>query len=759
MGDNESQVKIKIVTTADSSGVDQARSQYDELFAGLKKGVTDALKGEGAGGEFIAHVADEFDRLNAVLNETGASSDEVAQKIAQLEQGLQEAAKVEMKRLEQLKVGMMQALAEKDAEEEALSLARRRKQEDQLAAEQEALASRRRIAALQEERELARSVAQARQMSAEQRIERGVMGQGAYDPREDVERLKQVDAQTSRNIAGMRGYQGSIGDAALAFAYFADDAQYGLRGIMNNIPQLALMLGVGSGLAGVLSVAAIAVNFLWEKFSGASEAAKQTDEATKQTEELTTAITEASEAASRLFQTDFEKYLASLREATELWERQKGHISEALGYQNELAKAEQAAAQAKLEIERQNTLAGAKSDEERKMINAEYDLRKADISQSGQKEAMQRAVDAQALGENSLKARIGDAQAAKDSAQQSATNLTTANQGMIEGIGQQSDQARRRNDSSAAQAEINYLDSLGRDLTARENERRNKAIKERENADLTKEADEAKLKSGKGLTFDGAKADAKAAGDNASVAKYIEAERQLNDNAEAAAKATALALEADKKITELKLELTALEKQGVLLKARQVAQQAEADAADAKRAADKLAADQKADEEHLKKQREEQLRKLENDAKELDKQGLFAAGAKKRNEANTLKLGDDATPEQKRALERENAERLSEGVEKSTAYRTKAEAKEAGSKLSNLGSNLGEAGKDLKEAAEKLKDGATEKELEAVAAELKGLAPVLNKKFAGQEAKFSEILKELQMLKSQIANQRGGVNS
>ncbi|MCF7788612.1 MAG: hypothetical protein K9N47_20990 [Prosthecobacter sp.] len=803
MGNDTANVELKLKATADTAGVQQMRSEFDGLITDLKTSVAAALSEQGASPEFIQQAVDGIDALTAKLNTAGEGSvEKFNAEIGKMVAEMQAAAEVEGKRIEQAKLRAAEQQREKQDAEDAINLTRRRREEDQLAMEQEALAARRRIAALQEEREMAKSVAQARQMSTEQRIERGVMGKGAYDPREDVERLKQVDAQTSRNIAGMRGYQGSVGDAALAFAYFADDAQYGLRGIMNNIPQLALMLGLGSGLAGVISVAAVAASFLWEKFGGAKEAAKQTEEAKQRTEELTTAINAASEAASRMFQADFDKYLAGLREATELWATQKGHISEALAYQNELAKAEQAAAQAKLEIERQNKLAGAKSDEERKQINADYDLRKADIAQSGQKEAMQRAVESQQLSENSLKARIGDAQGSKDAAQQTARNLNAANQGIVGGIGQQSDQARRERERAENGGLIKAQEDEMRQRLERQQQRRDtpmrskkqldefqaeqakidaleksisESYKKRDELAITKDGDREKLTTGKGVTFEGAKKDAneaaqqaaKARGDkdadkavdHVSEAKYTAAERQLNDNADAAVAASKEALEADKKIIELKLELAALEKQGVVLKARQVAQQAEADAAEAKRVADKNAADQKADEEHLKKQKEEQARKLENDAAEMEKGGLFAGAAAKRNEAAKLRLKDDATPEEKRKLEMENAARLHDGVEKSTAYRQKKEAQDIGGKAGNLGTNLGEAGKDLKEAAEKLKDGATEKELEAVAAEIKELAPTLKQKFAGQEKLFSQILNDLKTLKSQLANSRGGSGS
>ncbi len=48
------------------------------------------------------------------------------------------------------------------------------------------------------------------------------------------------------------------GQGLLQLSYFADDAQYGLRGILNNVPALIAGLGGGAGLAGALSLAALA---------------------------------------------------------------------------------------------------------------------------------------------------------------------------------------------------------------------------------------------------------------------------------------------------------------------------------------------------------------------------------------------------------------------------------------------------------------------------------------------------------------------
>lgn len=747
----ESQVKIKIVTSADSAGVEQARNQYDELFNDLKKGIADTLSAGGADIKFISHVVDEFERLNQELQATGATGDEVAAKIARLEQVLQADAAAEEKRIRQLKVNFEMALHEKDVQEDAAALSRRRREEDQLAAEQAALATKRRVADLQEERELARSVAQARQMSAEQGIERAVHSQGAYSPQEEVNRLRGVEQQTARNAAAMRGYRGSVGDAALAFAYFADDAQYGMRGIMNNIPQVALMLGLGSGLAGAISLAAVALTVLWDKFGGAQEAKAKTNEVKEAMENLTPAIDAAVQAASDLSNAGFEKYLTALREATELWGKQKGHISEALAYQNELAKSEQAAAQAKLEIERQNKLAGARSDEERQQINATYDVRKAGIADTGKAEAMQRAMDAQGNSEGTLKARIKDAEGARDAGQQSAQDLAGDNQGIIAGIGQESDQARRRRESMTAAAGVDYMDGLGRDLTADENKRRNDFIARREAADVTKGEDEVALKTGKGVTFDQAKAASKESGDAASLKKYTEAEAALKDNAEQALKAAEEARQADEKIVELKLELAALEKQGVLLKQQQIAQQLEAQAADAKRAADTVASDQKADDARLKKQREEQVRKLENDAHELELKGDKPGAAKKRDQLEQYKLPDDATEQQRRKAALDARARRAKAGEPDTV-----DAHDVASQAGNIAAGLGQQGKQLAAAAEQLKDGATQQELTAVMDNLVKLLPDIGAKFGEQDKSAAKLQQQIDVLKSQFRNQRVG---
>lgn len=102
-------------------------------------------------------------------------------------------------------------------------------------------------------------------------------------------RVKELEAAN----AGMAGGGGNAARGLLQVAYAADDVQYGFRGIVNNIPQIVLGLGMGAGVAGAAAIAAVAVNQLinhWgeliQVFDGGAtlreaEAMKELAEATK----------------------------------------------------------------------------------------------------------------------------------------------------------------------------------------------------------------------------------------------------------------------------------------------------------------------------------------------------------------------------------------------------------------------------------------------------------------------------------------------
>jgi hypothetical protein len=75
-----------------------------------------------------------------------------------------------------------------------------------------------------------------------------------------------------------------------------DDAQYGLRALTNQVPQLAMAFGMGMGLAGALSMVAVGVNLLianWDTLT----AAFNTDPFERQAEQAREFAAAASEAA------------------------------------------------------------------------------------------------------------------------------------------------------------------------------------------------------------------------------------------------------------------------------------------------------------------------------------------------------------------------------------------------------------------------------------------------------------------------------
>lgn len=69
----------------------------------------------------------------------------------------------------------------------------------------------------------------------------------------------------------------NAGLAALEFSRGMEDLQYGLNGVVNNIPGIVMALGGGAGLTAVILLASVAINQLvkhWGDFTGSTEKAK-----------------------------------------------------------------------------------------------------------------------------------------------------------------------------------------------------------------------------------------------------------------------------------------------------------------------------------------------------------------------------------------------------------------------------------------------------------------------------------------------------
>lgn len=85
--------------------------------------------------------------------------------------------------------------------------------------------------------------------------------------------LKSADV-AGKTLAGTSGKGGNLGMSMLMLSQFMDDAQYGLRGIMNNVPGLAMAFGAGPGLAGVMSLATLAGSKLFDVLNSNNQAVK-----------------------------------------------------------------------------------------------------------------------------------------------------------------------------------------------------------------------------------------------------------------------------------------------------------------------------------------------------------------------------------------------------------------------------------------------------------------------------------------------------
>lgn len=83
-------------------------------------------------------------------------------------------------------------------------------------------------------------------------------GKGVEEAKQQIDALNKSTEQLDKNSKQATRSVKNMGQGALQAAYFFDDLQYGIRGIMNNIPGLVMGFGGGAGLAGAMSLAVLA---------------------------------------------------------------------------------------------------------------------------------------------------------------------------------------------------------------------------------------------------------------------------------------------------------------------------------------------------------------------------------------------------------------------------------------------------------------------------------------------------------------------
>lgn len=242
------EIEITLKSSFDTKGVEEARKQIESL----------------------KNVGKSSSRSSSGENATADDQSKTAEKEAQAEERRKKKAQEAADAIEQARRREKAALEELVAELEQYQVVLQKATQeenhpDRLKALKNIQELERRIAAL--------TKAQERQAQA-------------------AEKVAQSSNQLDRNSQKATRSVKNMGQGALQAAYFFDDLQYGIRGIMNNIPGLVMGFGGGAGLAGAVSIAVLAGAKLYE-WMGKTEA--KSKELAKAIEEQNEAIKESQE--------------------------------------------------------------------------------------------------------------------------------------------------------------------------------------------------------------------------------------------------------------------------------------------------------------------------------------------------------------------------------------------------------------------------------------------------------------------------------
>lgn len=96
-------------------------------------------------------------------------------------------------------------------------------------------------------------------------------GKGVEEAKQKIDSLNKSTDQLDKGSQKATKSIKNMGKGTLQAAYFFDDLQYGIKGILNNIPGLVIGFGGGAGLAGALSLATLAGAKLYEWLSSTEE--------------------------------------------------------------------------------------------------------------------------------------------------------------------------------------------------------------------------------------------------------------------------------------------------------------------------------------------------------------------------------------------------------------------------------------------------------------------------------------------------------
>lgn len=191
--------------------------QIDDVAAVLNNKMSDSALGAKWGENLDENLQKILDGYNKEM----AAADKATEKAATAETRKQQAAAATVERLETNNRRAAASYEELEAE----------------------LASY--IAKLEEARKAGNNVAQADALRNIQELEK---------------RLRSASAGSQKATRSIK----NMGQGVLQATYFFDDLQYGIKGVLNNIPGLVMGFGAGAGLAGAVSIAVLAGAKLYE---------------------------------------------------------------------------------------------------------------------------------------------------------------------------------------------------------------------------------------------------------------------------------------------------------------------------------------------------------------------------------------------------------------------------------------------------------------------------------------------------------------
>lgn len=244
-----------------------------------------------------------------------------------------------------------------------------------------------------------------------------------------------------------------------------EDAQYGLRGVMNNIPGLVMSFGLGAGAAGVLQIALVAVsqvmNMLkadaeegvdWSKMTPSEELEARIQAVTDQLRQQAAALDALSEARDRAVQAD-KSWLAHQEEMARLTGQDEDpkKVSELFEEREKLRESEVAAAEESTAAaqEQAKAVADAAAAQEDRVQRLE-ELPKLHDQEREQMEKVQKIQDSLEADDRRNYLSPDERAAAEDFLAQEQAKLRQTRQRIreapeLEGVGPDASEEERRN--------------------------------------------------------------------------------------------------------------------------------------------------------------------------------------------------------------------------------------------------------------------------------------------------------------------------